>query len=141
MGVVDDVYTYLEAQSITGGATGYQAVRRRVIDPPDKIVVLTEDGGQAPEIGTDEGIGDAAYRDAGVQVRVRADAWNGDASQAKAQEVYDALHGLLGATVGATTYQRIAAMTPEPVFIGFDDKGRPEHTIAFRMATPQGAPS
>lgn len=132
MGAVSDVQTYLEAQDIIGGSTGWTSVRRRMHEAADKMVVLTEDGGAAPEIQAATGLGDAALKDPGVQIMVRAEEWDGDAALAKAQAIFDALHGLSG-TVGSGSYLRIKAMTSEPLFAGYDDRGRPIHTIAFRL--------
>lgn len=133
MGVVSDVQTYLEDQNLIGGATGWASFRRRVNDSQDKQVVLSEDGGPAPEFPADSGLGSGSVADPGVQVFVRGEPWDGDASQAKAEAIRGALHGLVDTTIDGTRYIRIRAMTPEPIFIGFDDVGRPEHTIAFRL--------
>lgn len=138
MSAVDDVYTYLETQGIAGGSTGWDLLRRRVMDSPaaDKLIVLTEDGGAQPEISEDSGIGDAAVQDAGVLVNVRAAAWDGDASREKADEILQALHGLRNEALGgsgADVYLRVRAMTAEPVFAGFDDQGRPHHTVGLRL--------
>lgn len=132
----EDVYTFLEAQALAGGATGWTLTLRRVLDDPatDKQVVVTEDGGPTPETKRSSGIGDSALADGAVQVRVRAEAWDGDTAMAKAKAIFDALHGQHRITVGATQYHRVRAMTPEPVFIGFDDKGRPSVTISFMMS-------
>lgn len=138
MSIVDDLYAYLESTGFTGGSTGWAAMRRRLMDEPalDQVVVITEDGGPPPEIAAGEGIGDAALADVGVLLTVRAAQWDGDASYVKAEDIRTALHGLrdvvLGAS-GAASYLRVRAMTPEPVFLGYDDRGRPRHTIAFRL--------
>ncbi len=139
MSAVDDVYDFLTDQGIAGGSTGWDLLRRRLMDAPvgNPVVVLTEDGGGQPEIPTDEGIGDSALQDVGVHVTVRAAPWDGDASAAKAIEIYDALHGLLDTEVGSTTYMRVRARTSEPVFLNFDDQGRPRHTIAFLLLALQ----
>ena len=135
MGVVQDMFTYLEAEGIAGGSTEWDLQRRRLMDEPteDQLVALTEDGGPEPEIAESEGIGDSALQDVGVLVTVQAAAWDGDGSLAKALEIHTALHGKRGITVGSKTYMRVKARTPEPVFLGFDDKGRPRHTIAFLL--------
>ena len=133
MSVVSDLYTYLEAEGIAGGSTGWDLMRRRETDTPasDQLVVLSEDGGPEPEIAEASGIGDSALKDIGVQAMVRAGAWDGDASATKAQAIVTALHGEREITVGLTTYMRVRARTAEPVFVGFDALGRPRHTVAF----------
>ncbi len=135
MGVVTDVFTYLEAQGVAGGSTEWALLRRRVMDQEvtDQLVVVTEDGGGAPEIAESPGIGDSALKDLGVQVLVRGNPWDGDSSLTKAVEVFDTLHGLLDTLVGATTYLRVKAQTGEPVFVGFDERGRPQHTLSFLL--------
>lgn len=143
MSAIDDVYTKLgpaPGLGLAGGSTGWGLTVRRLADPPtpgfvDQHVVLTEDGGPPPEIKTVDGIGNAAVKDEGVLVTVRAAAWQSDVSKAKALAIFQALHGLLNVQLvsGGTTYYRVRALTPEPIFAGFDEKGRPRHTIAFRL--------
>lgn len=135
MGLVADVQAYLQGLSpeIIDGSTEWPSVRRAVHDAQGaQLVVITEDGGFEPETPAVSGLGDVALREPAVQVRVRGNPWDSDGALAKAQQIYDALHGLLGATMGSTYYMRVKAQTPEPLFIGFDTKGRPEFTISFR---------
>jgi hypothetical protein len=135
MGIVADVHAYLGTLSpeVIDGSTEWPSVRRRVNDAlGHQLVVITEDGGLEPETPAATGLGDSALAEPAVQVRVRGEPWDGDGALAKAQEIYDALHGLLGATMGSTHYMRVKAQTPEPVFIGYDEKGRPEFTVSFR---------
>jgi hypothetical protein len=102
----------------------------------NQLVVVTEDGGSEPEISVPAspgGIGDSALHDIGVLVTVRAGPWDGDASAVKAQEIFDALHGQRSITLGSMPYMRVRARTPEPIFAGFDDNGKPRHTIAFML--------
>ena len=134
MGMVEDVQMFLAQYSpaIIDGSTGWPSVRRRVHDDSDQLVVLTEDGGFEPETPSAEGLGDSALKQPAVQVRVRGEPWDSDASYEKAQEIMDALHGVMRQDVGYGYYLRIKAQTSGPVFIGFDDRGRPEHTISFR---------
>lgn len=133
MGVVDDVQDRLQAQGLIDGATGWPSVRRYLHEDSDQLVVLTEDGGPPPEMTAASGLGETAETDAGIQVRVRAEPGDSDASFSRAKAIYDDLHGLKGVTLGSTDYHRVAALSPEPVFMGFDDEGRPEHTISFRL--------
>ena len=140
MSAVDDVYAYLEDQGLAGGSTDWDLLRRREMDDPveDQLVIVSEDASQSdPEMFASSGIGDSAEFDIGVHVTVRGEAWNGDSSAAKALEIHTALHGLLDTEVGSTTYIRVRARTAEPVFVGFDDTGRPNHTIAFLLLVTQ----
>lgn len=140
MSAVDDVYAYLEDQGLAGGSTDWDILRRREMDEPvaDQLVVVSEDASQGdPEMPAASGIGDSAELDIGVHITVRGEAWDGDSTVAKAIEIHDALHGLLDTEVGSTTYLRVRARTAEPVFVGFDDNGRPNHTIAFLLLVTQ----
>ena len=134
MGVVSDVQSYLETQGLIGGSTGWASIRRRILDGGgdlDKIVSIKEDGGGgSPEIKASSGIGDAAIGKPGVLITVRAEANDGDASQAKAAAIFSALHSQSG-SIGSGSYLVIQARTPEPVFVGFDERQRPLHTIGF----------
>jgi len=135
---VDDVFAFIQLYGMAGLQTGWGLVKRRQADKPlvlDRLVVVTEDGGPGAEIERPFGIGDSARRDVGVIVTVRAAAWDSPATKAKAMAIMAALHGLMNAVVGATLYNRVRAMTPEPIFTGFDDTGRPRHTVAFRLMT------
>lgn len=133
MGAVADVQAYLETQTIIGGSTGWASIRRRIHDGDgtlDKIVAIAEDGGVASEVPASSGVGDAAIARPAVHITVRAEEWDGDASEAKAQAIFDALNGLSG-TIGSGEYLVVNARTSEPVFVGFDDRERPLHTIGF----------
>ncbi len=132
---VNDVYRYIETSLID---TTWSLVRRRLMDSDgvlDQLIVVAEDGGGIAEEPSATGIGDAALREVGVLVTVRAAAWDGDSSFAKANAIRSALHGQrnISLTAAGDTYFGIRALTPEPVFTGFDGQSRPIHTIAFRL--------
>lgn len=138
MPAVDDVFAYLVAQNLVKGSTGWAALRRKMDDAvPDRLVVVGEDGGPAPEMPATVGLGSAALADPGVLVSVRAGAWDSDVSRAKGMAILQALHGLRNVELvsGGALYYGIRAQTPEPVFAGYDDRGRPLHTISFRLLT------
>jgi hypothetical protein len=138
MGVVEDVQAFLVQEGIVDGDTVWPSVRRNLHDDSQRLVVITEDGGPAPQIARDEGLGDAAVKDSGAHILVRAERQNGDAAYAKAREIMDALHGLAGEVLGSTEYIRVVALTSEPVFLQ-DETERPLFTIAFRLMAPVGA--
>lgn len=133
---VSDVYAYLVAQGIAPSST-WDMFTRRLVDQPakDQLIVIQEDGGFSPEQPASSGLGDSALAWPGVMVTVRAGAWDADSSFAKAEAIRALLHGKrdLQLSTGGTRYFGISAMTPEPVFAGFDDIGRPMHTISFRL--------
>lgn len=133
---VEDVFLYLTEVGIAGGSTDWDLLRRRDMDSPaaNQLVIISEDGGPAPETPATAGIGDSAMRDTLIHVTVRGEPWDSDATQAKAVEIYNALHGQInGFLVGTTSYLRVRAQTPEPLFLGFDTDGRARHTIAFLL--------
>jgi len=134
VGLVDDVQAYLQSQDVIDGSTEWPSVRRNMSDNlPDQLVVFAEDGGFEPETPAPQGsMGDAALAEPAVQVRVRGEPWDGDSAEAKAAEIYDALHGLLRTDMGSQHYLRVKAQTSSPVFIGYDERGRPEFTQSFR---------
>jgi len=134
MSIVADFQAYLADEELVDGTTGWPSVRRRVNDTMgDQLVILTEDGGMDPETPAPLGsLGDEALMEPAVQVRVRGEPWDGDSAREKAGEIFTALHGLLRVEMYEAYYLRIKAQTAEPVFIGFDERGRPEFTISFR---------
>jgi hypothetical protein len=140
MGLVEDVQLHLQQQSPpvidSGSPVEWPSFRRRVIDrigtrDVHQIVVFTEDGGFEPEMPSPQGVGDASIRQPAVQVRVRGEPWDGDSASEKLAEIADILGRVLREQIGYTTYQRIKAQS-EPLFIGFDEKNRPEFTQSFR---------
>lgn len=140
MSAVDDLQAHLDYVGITD-STEWPSVRRRVHDGSDQLVVLTEDGGPPPEIPAATGIGSAALASPGVQVRVRGKPWDGDSAKAKAEEVIREMHGRQSAWIGGTLYRSIRSQTFEPVFMGYDDKGRPEFTVSLLMTRGVPAPT
>jgi Bacteriophage minor capsid protein len=135
---VDDVFAFLESEGLAGGSTEWNLLVRRVMDAPaaNQCVIVAEDGGDLPELEADAGIGDSAVRNIGVLVTVRAEPWDSDAGFAKAYAIWSALHSLRDVVLGgsgATVYLRVRALTPEPIFAGYDDQGRPLHTVALRL--------
>jgi hypothetical protein len=139
MSTVADVQAHLDYMGVTGGA--WPSVRRRVHDGSDQLVVLTEDGGTPPETPADAGIGSSALASPRVQVRVRGAPWDGDGSESKATAIIRELHGRQAITMGDTLYMLVTALTDEPVFMGYDDNGRPEHTVSFDLTRAVAAPA
>lgn len=136
MSVLDDARTYLRDQDLIDGDTDWPSSKRFEHDEDgNQLVILGEDGGPAPEMAADSGIGDSALGDAGLQIRVRGNPHKGDSTKAKAQEIRDALHGLRNVTIGGTLYYRIRSMTKEPVLVGYDEDRRPSHSVSFRFLT------
>jgi hypothetical protein len=133
MSLVDDVQSYLTAQGIAGGSTPWPCFRRYMPDDTAQCVVVTEDGGFEPEFPTDSGIGDSAEEEPAVQVRVRGARRDGDGPFGKMREIKEALHGKRFVTMGSNVYRRVRAQSGI-LFIGQDEKERPEFTLSFRAA-------
>lgn len=136
MSQVEDFQLYLQDRGIIDGSSGWPSVKRVVHDgtkanPVNRLVILTEDGGFAPEVPSFTGIGDAAFEWPNVQVRVRGAKGEGVDAYAKMAEIKDALHGRRNETVGYTHYIRIKALSGI-LYIGIDDKERPEFTLSFQ---------
>lgn len=138
MSLIDDVQAHLQSEGLIDGTTGWPSFRRRLFDgtaqaPINRQVVLTEDGGVIPESPSPAGsMGDSARGEAGIQIRVRGEPWDGDGAAAKIEAIYRHLHGLQRVTLGANYYIRVYALTSGAIFLGFDDRSRPEFTWSFR---------
>jgi hypothetical protein len=139
MSEVTDVQTYLQGLDIVDGSSDWPSVRGVLHDGSDRLVAIKADGGATPEVGRSSGLGDAAFKSPRVHVTVRGQPNERDNTEAKALEVYGALHGVAG-TVGSTHYGLITADT-NVIEVGQDDNQRRIFTIAFTMRTAQGAPA
>lgn len=140
MSDVANVVGYLAALDIVDGSSDWTSVRGTLYDGTDRLVAVRNDGGGTPEIGAAEGLGSAAFRDPRIHFTIRGEPHDRDATEDKAQEIFDALHGLMDTTMGAVRYERIVAETT-PIEVGQDGNERPIHTVAFRLAVAQGAPA
>lgn len=138
---VDDVQMFLSENGITDGSTDWPSVLRMMHDESDRLVVITEDGGPAPELPAAAGVGDSALADVGVRIVTRGSIDEIEEAQAKAQEIFDALHGQLNTTLGYTPYLRVRAFNAHPYFVQWDDRRRPVFSSAFRLARRVAVPS
>ena len=123
MALLDDVAAFLDAQGVTGGATGWTAFKSFVPPSPDQVVVVTETGGGEP----DQTDGDR-FEEITFQVRVRGAPMDYAGARAKAREVYLALND---AALGAD-YVYCYATQAGPAPLGYDSNDRPELTWNFR---------
>lgn len=146
MSCVSDLEAYCEAQGLCGGSTEWPTSYRRVHDgtpetPVERLVVFTESGGSAPETPADTGHqGDAAWRRPQVQIRVRGRPWESEEAVAKAQAIWDAVHGLNAVTMGETEYIGTRCVT-DLIPLGNDDNGRYEVTFHVEMTRPVRVPA
>jgi hypothetical protein len=129
--VVSDLFAFLVASPQDIEAGGWKLVRRGMHDGnAHQMIVLTEDGGPAPEIAAADGIGASAWGFSNVQVRVRGNPWDGDSARAKLAEVFDLLDSRPGLIMNDQRYDMIQATTTEPAAF-MDDKGRWNLTQVF----------
>lgn len=136
MGVVSDVQAYLGAEGLVDGTTAWPSVRRRLHDEAgDRLVVLTEDGGVTGGRDAPSGLGSDALARPGFQVLVRGAPWDSDSALEQAIALRGALDSVIDRELAEQHYLTIRARTPEPVFTGFDDQGRPQFTTSFLALT------
>lgn len=139
--LVGDLQTYLRAQGFVDGSTEWVSARHQPHDGQDRLVVLSADGGPAPEVGASAGLGSAAARSPGVQVLCRGRAGKGDEAEAKARQILDHLNGRTGVTMDGTYYWGVETVASDPIAVGADDNNRPQFTVSFRCQTAQAAPA
>lgn len=84
-----------------------------------------------PGVPSDAHLG---YDEPIVLVRVRGAPGDADGAEARAQAVYDALHGLRRRDLpGGTPMLSCYGTQGGPVFVGVDDQGRHEWTVTFTV--------
>lgn len=149
MSAVADLQSWFEQNGYVDGSSDWPSVRRRVHDgtsedPVHRLVIFTEDGGVPPETPADAGSqGDAAWRRPQVQVRVRGAPWSDespDVAEEKAEELWDAVHGLNAVVMGDVEYIGTRCLT-ELIPLGFDEQNRPEFTFSVQMTRPVRVPA
>ena len=133
--ILDEVGSYLEAQGLVGGATGWPWFQALTPATPDQCVVLFEAGGEGRPVSTSDLLGLEQPR---FQIKVRGKALKDDpaaygTARAKLQAILDVLHGLTGATFSSASYPYIFAQG-NALPLGQDENGRPEVVHNFRCA-------
>ena len=99
----------------------------RLPDQPDSAVSVTRYGGTE----SDAHLG---YDEPTVQVRVRGPNTDPRVAAARAQKVYDKLHGISDRTMpGGTWLTSCIGTQGGPIYIGPDETGRHEYTVNFRF--------
>jgi len=126
--LLDDVLATLDAQGVTGGATGWTAFASFLPDTTDKVVAVYETGGEAPLMAMQG----ANYPRPTFQVRVRGAVRDYQDTRTKAQEIYTALHRY------SVNNQTFFAVQSGPLSIGNDANDRPNLTINFRVMNVGG---
>ena len=119
MAFLDDLATALDSASVTGGATGWATTKAFMPDSPDKVVHLTESGGNPSEQG------ETGYDFPSFQAVVRSTQFDYEGARSKADAVVSALNNTqTGSTV--YVYTRHA-----PLPIGYDQNNRPMISLNF----------
>lgn len=99
----------------------------RLPDQPDLALAVARYGGTE----SDAHLG---YDEPSIQVRVRGPNTDPRVAAAKAQEIYNALHGITDRTMPAGTWlSSCIGSQGGPIYIGPDQLGRHEYTVNFRM--------
>lgn len=119
MAFLDDLATQLDAAAVTGGATGWTALKAFMSNDPDKVVVLTESGGAPSEQG------EVGYDFPSFQALVRSSAYDYATARTKADAVISALNNT---QVGSTVF---IFSRHAPLPIGYDQNNRPMISINF----------
>lgn len=130
MAMLEEIGTVLSTQNIasSSGAGGWLLALSQMPDSTalqDRVVALTQTPGRpsgADRIEADE---------FGFQVRVRGNAWDWAATEAKAMDVYKALHGLTPGSYSGFHYIGIWADQP-PFLLHYDESNRPHVVNNYR---------
>lgn len=130
-----DVQTYLGAQQIIDGQTGWPSTIGGSHDESDRLVVLNPDAGPDPEVPASEGLGSAALEWSVVHIRVRSGLDGRDEAKTKALAIRTALHGLQGTDVGDTTVMTMRALG-NLAFVP-DGNARPNFTLTYVATVAQ----
>lgn len=123
MALLEDINTKLEADGVTGGATGWSTRIGAVTDAPDQIVVLAETGGFGPDQFGSTKSGVQTF-----QVRVRSARRTYSTARSKMQDVFDSLND---ATISGHTFTY--ALSSGPFYMGEDGVERPEFVQNFKV--------
>lgn len=128
MALLDDIKTRLDAESVTGGATGWSAFTSFLPTDPDKAVAVFETGGDTPEMA----MGGTNYPKPTFQVRIRGESFEYETARQKAQDAINALHRY------SVNNQTFFAIQSGPLSIGNDENDRPNLTVNFRVTDVGG---
>ena len=119
MAFLDDLAAKLDSAGVTGGATGWSALKSFLANDPDKVICLLETGGNPSEQG------EIGYDHPTFQALVRGVAFGYAAARTKADAVVSALND---ATISGCTY---VFVRHAPLPIGLDANNRPLISLNF----------
>jgi hypothetical protein len=122
----EDIKDMLVASSAGLGHTfGIDMFISEMPDSPDVCYCIYDTGGIEPEVQYE-------YDRPAVQVRVRGAKSGYRSAWLAAKDIRDTLHGVHNETWNSTRYVGIWCMG-DILFAGYDDSGRPQFTINFRI--------
>jgi hypothetical protein len=129
MPMLEEIGTILSTQSIasSSGVGGWLLALSIMPDSTaiqDRVVSIAQTAG-GPSLATVE-LDESAF-----QVRVRGTVYDWTAAEAKAIEVYQALHGLTPGTYSGRHYAGVWAQQP-PFLLEYDDSNRPHLVNNYR---------
>jgi len=113
-----------------GSETGWAIRISRQKDKPDSLVTIYDTAGLVPEPGLD-------INRPGIQLLVRGDQNGYKATYAKCEEIRDLLLGLPSQTINGDLWASVV-MTSDIIFLGYDEKDRPEFSLNFQLIIHQG---
>lgn len=128
MALLDDILARLDAESVTGGATGWETSISFLPDAPNKVIAVFETGGDVPEMA----MGGVNYPKPTFQIRIRGDVFEYQDARTKAQEALVALQR------HQVNDQIFMAVQSAPLSLGNDKNDRPNMTINFRVTDVGG---
>lgn len=123
MALLDDILARLDAESVTGGATGWTAYTGFLPSTQNKAIGIFETGGDTPDMA----MAGTNHPRPNFQIRIRGDKRSYSVARAKAQAAIIALHRF------AVNGQTFFASQSAPLSLGNDKNDRPNLTINFRV--------
>jgi hypothetical protein len=125
MALLGEIADYLDAQSLTGGATGWTAKTGRFSEESDQQVLVRATPGQTPEAWTD-------LEYPGFQIVTRGPVDDVVTAEAQADRVFGALHRVTpGTALGGKVYAGLTALQ-SPYVMEWDTQNRPIVVQNFR---------
>ena len=122
--LAEDISTALTNAGVVGGSTGWAVQRRHMQSDPDKVVVIYETGGDAPEQRW-------AIDYPGFQIRVRSAADDFVGARQKLLDVFNTLHS--GEVNIGGAYVFCYCIQSGPIPMGADEVRRPSFVQNYRV--------
>lgn len=114
----------------SAGPTDWHITISRMRDKPNKMIVVYDHGGLAPEPGLD-------INYPAIQIAVRGEPDGYKDAHTKARRIKDVLLGLPRTEVNGDIWASVV-MTSDVIPLGYDDNERPEFSLNFQLIVHQG---